>query len=166
MAASNMRHPARPLIMGGIVFLIAASLSGLIVWQMEQQSIHDERMRVTRLASDHVYVIERTIEHALSATQSLATLVRQGNGNIANSDAIVKSMLPYYPGASELALAPGGVIRDIAPMSGNEMAKRSRRPCSMEKADPSAYWASPATSPHACRQNTRFRGPADGRSNT
>ncbi|MDP1529383.1 MAG: hypothetical protein Q8M05_08380 [Rhodoferax sp.] len=39
MAATNTRHPARPLIVGGIVFLIAAALSGLLVWQLEQQSL-------------------------------------------------------------------------------------------------------------------------------
>ncbi|WP_310448093.1 EAL domain-containing protein [Thiobacillus sp.] len=122
MAASTTRHPARPLMVGGIVFLVAAALSGLLVLKLEQHSLQDERVRVARLAADHADLIEYTIAHALSATQSLATLVRQGNGSIANFDVIAHTMLPYYPGASELALAPGGVIRNVAPMPGNKMA--------------------------------------------
>jgi len=109
-------------MVGGIVFLIAAVLSGLLVWQLEQQSLDDERARVARLAGEHAHVIEHTIEHALTAAHILAALVRQGNGSVADFDAIAGKLLPFYPGASELALAPGGVIRNVAPMPGNEMA--------------------------------------------
>ena len=79
-------------------------------------------MRVARLASDHAHGIEHTIQHALSATQSLATLGARGNGSIPDFDAIAHTMLPFYPGASELALAPGGVVRNVAPLPGNELA--------------------------------------------
>jgi diguanylate cyclase (GGDEF)-like protein/PAS domain S-box-containing protein len=122
MAATNTSFPTRPLIMGGIVFLVAAALSGLLVWQLEQQSIRDERARVARLAGDHAHAIEYTIEHALTAAHILAAMVRQGNGSVPNFDAVASKILPLYPGASELALAPGGVIRNVAPIPGNEMA--------------------------------------------
>ena len=58
----------------------------------------------------------------LSATHALAALVRQGRGSVPDFDAIASTMLPFYPGASELALAPGGIVRNVVPMSGNEMA--------------------------------------------
>lgn len=121
MAAINTRHQALPLIVGGSVLLIAATLSGLLVWRMEQHSIQDERLRVSRVAGEHAHAIEHTIERALSSTQSLATLVRQGNGSVPNFGAIASTMLPFYPGVSELALAPGGIVRDVAPMLGNKM---------------------------------------------
>lgn len=122
MDDSNTRRPARPILVGGIVFLIATAVSGLLVWQLEQQSLHDERARVARLADDRVHAIEYTIEHALTAAHALAALVREGNGSVSNFDTIASKLMPIYPGASELALAPGGVIRNVAPISGNELA--------------------------------------------
>jgi len=110
------------MLVGGIVFLIAAALSGLLVWQLEQKSLHNERARVTHLAGGHANAIEDTIEHTLTAAHALAALVRQGNGSVPNFEATASKILPFYPGASALALAPGGVVRNIAPMSGNEMA--------------------------------------------
>lgn len=122
MAATNTLHRIRPIIAGVSVFLLAAILSGLLVWQLERHSIEDERLRVTRVAGEHAHAIEVTIQHALAATQSLATLVREGKGNVLNFDTIVSTMLPFYPRASNLALAPGGIVREVAPMHGNEMA--------------------------------------------
>ena len=109
-------------MVGIVVFLLAAALSGAIVWQQEMHARHDARARVASLAADHAHAIERSVDHALSAAVALAALVRQGNGRVADFDAIASTMLPFYPGASELALAPGGVVRSIVPMSGNEMA--------------------------------------------
>jgi diguanylate cyclase (GGDEF)-like protein/PAS domain S-box-containing protein len=109
-------------MVGVVVFLATAVLSGVIVWQLEQHARQDARARVVSLAGDHAHAIEHTIERALSATHVLAALVRQGNGRVPDFDAIASKMLPHYPGVSALALAPGGVVRNMAPASGNEMA--------------------------------------------
>ena len=122
MPALSPSRPPRSLLAGVIVFLLAATLSGAIVWQLEQHAIERERVRVAHLAGDHAHAIEHTIEHALSATHALAALVRQGNGAVSDFETAAGKMLPFYPGVSELALAPGGVIRDVAPMAGNERA--------------------------------------------
>ena len=138
MAATDTRHHAHPVIAGGGVFLVAATLSGLLERQLERYSIQDERLGVTRVAAEHAHAIELTIERALSATQPLATLVRQGKGSVPNFEVVASTMLPFYPGASELALAPGGIVREVAPMLGNEMVAwiclqprhNARSPCS------------------------------------
>jgi diguanylate cyclase (GGDEF)-like protein/PAS domain S-box-containing protein len=122
MATLKRLRPTRPLMVGSIMFLVAAVLSGLLIWQVEVHSRQYERVRVAHQASGHVHGIEHAIQDALSATQSLATLVRQGNGSIHDFDAIARTMLPFYPGASELALAPGGVVRNVVPLPGNELA--------------------------------------------
>ncbi|MBI3433215.1 MAG: PAS domain S-box protein [Hydrogenophilales bacterium] len=109
-----------PVFTGIVVFLVAATLSGVVVWQIEQHSLEHEREHVDRLAADHVHSIEYAIEHALSATQALAALVRQGKGSVPDFESVASAMLPSYPGASALALAPKGVVRDIAPLAGNE----------------------------------------------
>ena len=122
MPAFSPSRPPRSLLAGVIVFLLAAALSGAIVWQLEQHAIERERVRVAYLAGEHVHAIEHTIEHALSAAHALAAMVRQGNGAVSDFETTAGKMLPLYPGVSELALAPGGVIRDVAPMAGNERA--------------------------------------------
>ncbi len=122
MSASSTPRSTRPLIAGTIVFLIAAALSGLLVWQLERQSLINQRDNIELLADEQAHVIERGIERTLTATHALSALVRQGNGDVANFDTIARKLLPRYPGASELELAPGGVIRNIAPEPVNEKA--------------------------------------------
>jgi diguanylate cyclase (GGDEF)-like protein/PAS domain S-box-containing protein len=122
MTVSKARRPSRSLLAGGVVFLLAAALSGVIVWKLEARALENERERVARVAADHAHTIERTIEHALAATHVLAALVRQGNGRVPDFEAVAATMLPLYPGASALALAPDGVVRNMAPLAGNEQA--------------------------------------------
>ncbi len=122
MAALNTRTPIVPLMVGRLVFLVAAILSGLLVWQLDQHARLHEREHVARVAGYHAHEVERSLQHALSAAHALAALVRQGNGSVPQFEAIAGAMLPYFPGASQLALAPGGVVRNVAPVTGNEMA--------------------------------------------
>jgi diguanylate cyclase (GGDEF)-like protein/PAS domain S-box-containing protein len=122
MAASSTRRLTRPWIVGSIVFLASAVLSGVIVWQVEQHARDDERTHVANLAGNHARAIEFTIERAMSAAHVLATLVLQSNGRVRDFDAIASKMLPLFPGAFALELAPGGVIRNAVPLSGNEKA--------------------------------------------
>ncbi len=121
MTASNAQ-PTRSLLVGVVVFLLAAVLSGGIVWELEQHALQDKRSRVARLAGDHAHAIEHTIAHTLSAGHALAALVRQGNGRVPDFETAANAMLQLYPGATALALAPDGVIRNMAPLSGNEGA--------------------------------------------
>lgn len=122
MDAPNTHRPARPLIVGGIVFLCATALAALLVWQLERQALNEERARVANLAGDHAHSIESSIDHTLTVTHVLAAMVRQGNGRIAEFDAIAAKILPVFPNVSELALAPKGVIRNVAPLLKNELA--------------------------------------------
>ncbi len=112
----------RPLTAAAIAFLMAATLSGLLVWKLEQRRLGERQAQVANLAGNHARVIENTIERAMSAAHVLATLVHQGGGSVPDFDATASKMLPFFPAASELALAPGGVIQDVTPMPGNEMA--------------------------------------------
>ena len=112
----------RSLAAALIVFLLAAVASYWMVRQSEQQRIIEQRSRLADQVDDHAHLIQRNIERALSATYALAGLVRQSGGKIDNFEATAIGMLPYYPGAASLQLAPGGVIREIAPLAGNEKA--------------------------------------------
>ncbi len=112
----------RPLAVAVGVFLLAAVVSGLLVRQSELQRERQLRAQVAALAGDHAHAIQRSIEHALSATYALAALVRQGKGEVADFEATAQQMLRFYPGAASLQLAPGGIVRHIVPLAGNQQA--------------------------------------------
>lgn len=110
----------RPLAVALAVFAVAALTSATVVWKLEQRGLNAERLRIVALASDHTHAIQATIERALSANYSIAAMVRQGKGNVPDFEGVATEMLPWYPGVSTLALSPGGVIRRVAPLQGNE----------------------------------------------
>ncbi|MBI5899830.1 MAG: EAL domain-containing protein [Rhodocyclales bacterium] len=104
------------------VFLLSLLLGGLLAWQASQQREQQVRDRLADIAGDHAQAIQRNIERALSATYALAALVRHGDGNVPEFESTAREMLPYYPGASSLQLAPGGIVRHVVPLQGNEKA--------------------------------------------
>lgn len=109
-------------MMAAIVCLVAALVSGLLVRQSEMSRVQEQRTRFAVQAANQVHLIQRNIESALSATYALAALVRQGRGGIADFDATAREMLPFYPGAASLQLAPGGIVTYVVPLAGNEKA--------------------------------------------
>ena len=110
----------RPVAVALAVFVVAAVFCAAVIWKLEQRSLPAERLRVTALASDHAHAIQATMERALSATYSIAAMVRQARGNLPDFEGVATEMLPWYPGVSILGLSPGGVIARVAPRAGNE----------------------------------------------
>ena len=115
-------HPRRPLLGALVVFLLAAVAAASVVWRLDEHTRQEARARATNAVDDHADALQRAIEHSLSATYALAALVHQGKGSVPNFDEIAGQMLPSYPGVSELALVPGGIIRNVVPLAGNEKA--------------------------------------------
>ncbi|WP_155875318.1 PAS domain S-box protein [Desulfuromonas sp. AOP6] len=111
---------SRPLVAAAIVFLLVTLLSAMLVWRLDHLRLQKDRTRVASLTGDYANALQRNIERALSATYALAAMVRQGNGHFPNFDEMALQMLPLYPGADSLQLAPGGVTRQIVPLAGNE----------------------------------------------
>ena len=108
------------MVVALIVFVLAAIASGAVVWTLEQRSMASQRMRIEAITSGHAHDIQNTMERALSATYSIAAMVRQGKGNVPDFEGVAAEMLPWYPGVAILGLSPGGVIRRVAPLEGNE----------------------------------------------
>jgi len=103
-----------------VVFVLVALTSIAVIWKLEQRNQSAERLRVAALVSDHAHAIQATVERALSSTYSIAAMVRQGKGEFSDFEGVATEMLPWYPGVSILGLSPGGVIRRVAPLKGNE----------------------------------------------
>ena len=102
------------------VFFLALLAMALVVWKLEQRSMQTERLHYSELAGNHANAVQVSIERALSASYAVAAIIRQGKGQILDFEGLSKEMLPLYPGISSLALSPGGVVRDVAPLAGNE----------------------------------------------
>lgn len=122
MLPLNAHRLPHPWVVAALVFLLAASSAVVVVGRWELDRLRAERARVSDQTSDQAQAIQRHLERALSATYALAALVRQGHGAIAHFDGVANEMLPFYPGVSALALAPGGVVRQFVPLAGNEKA--------------------------------------------
>ena len=115
-------HSMRPFTVATVVFLSALLAMALVVWKLEQRSAQAERLHYAELASHHANAVQVSIERALSATYAVAAIVRQGKGQISDFEGLAMEMLPLYPGISSMALSPGGVVRYVAPLAGNERA--------------------------------------------
>ena len=103
-----------------MVFVLALITSFGFAWEIEDRNLKSERLRISALTASHAQAIQTTMERALSATYSIAAMVRQSKGSAPDFEGIASEMLPWYPGIAILGLSPGGVIRRIAPLAGNE----------------------------------------------
>lgn len=106
----------------GLTLLVSLLLAAWLVWISEQSRVDHWKQEATVLASHHASAVERAVDTALSSTYALAALVRHGRGEIPDFPIVAGEMLRLYHGAAALALAPEGVIRQMAPLAGNEKA--------------------------------------------
>jgi diguanylate cyclase (GGDEF)-like protein/PAS domain S-box-containing protein len=111
---------SRSWIVACAIFLTTAVAAAVLIWNSENQRRSEAKTRVADLAGDHAQALQRGIERALSATYAVAALVRQGNGTVRDFEAVGTQMLPFYPGIAVLGLSPGGIIRQVVPLEGNE----------------------------------------------
>jgi signal transduction histidine kinase/ActR/RegA family two-component response regulator len=73
------------------------------------------------VAAGAAFALEQQVTRSLSATYSLAVLV-QSDPRMVDFERLAAGMLPIHGAVSSLQLAPGGVIRRIYPLEGNERA--------------------------------------------
>ncbi|BFM40940.1 hypothetical protein OLK001_28660 [Synechocystis sp. LKSZ1] len=99
-----------------------ASVLALVISWVEQYRIEQRRSEVREELRYQAVAIQNDLQRALSATYSLAALVRQGKGTIQDFEGVAQELLPYYPGVSAFQLVPQGVIQQTYPREGNEPA--------------------------------------------
>ncbi len=105
-----------------VVLLIYIVIAGAVIWQTETTRIRQERARVSYMAGERALAIQATIEEAMSSAYALASMVQLTKGNLKEFERLANTLRAFYPGISALELAPGGVIRHIIPLKGNEKA--------------------------------------------
>lgn len=94
---------------------------GAVVW-VDQFEVEEHKREAVEAASLHGHLLQQQIVRSLSATYALAALLRQGRGELRDFESLAVEMLNMYGGLSSLQLAPNGVIRQVVPMLGNEVA--------------------------------------------
>jgi PAS domain S-box-containing protein len=119
---SSRRGPSWPWLLAALVFVIATSLIGRVIIELEQDRLALQRKQVVDQLTQYAQLIQQRISHNLSAAYTLSTLVRHGRGTVADFEGLAGEMLPLHPGVASLQLAPNGVIRQIVPLAGNEAA--------------------------------------------
>ena len=116
LPARSRRSLTGPLV----VFVLSALCAAGLIWTLEQQERDQQRTQVADIAGDHVQALQRAIELALSANNTLVALVRQGRGTVTQFEDIGTQLLPFYPGIAAMGLAPQGVVKQVVPRQGNE----------------------------------------------
>jgi two-component system, cell cycle sensor histidine kinase and response regulator CckA len=110
-----------PMLKAIALFALLASGGVGLVWQADRLARADERQAAAHAAAGSAFGIEQQLSRSLSATYALASIIRQ-HGAVDGFEALAAEMLPLYGGLSSLQLAPGGVVRQIYPLVGNEPA--------------------------------------------
>lgn len=120
LAILQLRDPKTILV---VVFALSFSLLSLVIFNLHTLESEKERAHVYNTAVNYSYDIKFNLDRALSSTYTLQALLAQNDGGfIRNFEEIAAEILPSYPGVIELALAPRGIIQQVAPLHGNEKA--------------------------------------------
>lgn len=105
-----------------MVFMLSFTFLTLIVFNINSLELEQEKAKASNIAADYSFHIKSNINQALSSTYTVAALISQGDGVVRNFETVVAEMLHLYPGVVELAIAPSGIIQQVAPLLGNERA--------------------------------------------
>lgn len=110
----------KSLFIAGLAFVITGLIATGVILYLQEHRLEVSRARVEDHIGVHTHALSTSIDHAMSATYALAAIVKQDQGKAVNFESVAQQMLPLYPGVSELALAPNGIIERVVPRAGNE----------------------------------------------
>ena len=110
------------IILCVIVFLTVSSIGGYGTFLYESIWKNEQHLHLNQVTDAQASAIERRLNQSLSATYILALEVRFKQGDLSNFDSIAAEIIQVLGGISNLQLAPGGVIKRIHPIAGNEKA--------------------------------------------
>lgn len=104
----------------GITILLALVLGTIVGLALQQSMLTVKRGIARDLAFSHAQRIVQRLQEAVGPAYMLASLVQQGNGKVDGFEAVGEELLQAFPMARAIELAPGGVVRQVYPLQGNE----------------------------------------------
>ncbi len=110
----------RPQILAFLVLAVCLILSGLVIWQLEQNQRHAARADVESIAQNHAFLVRDSLDQALTLNYSFAAMIRIGQGRTHRFEDAARELLPYFDSVSHISLSPNGIITQVYPLAGNE----------------------------------------------
>ncbi len=105
-----------------VTFIVSIVISIYAIYLLDQYSYQQKHMSVQKVAGRYVSHIRNDLNQALFAAYPLGALIRSQNGDVSGFTELATEMLPLYPGIASLQLHPGGILKYVVPMKGNESA--------------------------------------------
>lgn len=102
------------------IFVIALLLGVTLAYSLYRSALTVKRGEARELAFHHSQRIALRLQEATGPAYMLASLVQQGNGQVENFDELGAQLVDAFPIARAVELAPGGVVRQVYPLRGNE----------------------------------------------
>lgn len=109
----------RIILISGLFFFLALAVGIAFVFLIEQHRAESDQRALLQVASSRARLLQAQLNHSLSTTFALASLVRQFKG-VEDFETLAADMVESYGGISGLALAPNGVVSQVYPRVGNE----------------------------------------------
>jgi signal transduction histidine kinase len=111
----------RPLLLSLLLLLAVLATGGGLVYLGQALDRAERRRAAAEVASRAAYALEQQLSGSLAAAHALAAVVRH-TGDAVDFERVARELYQLYPGIDSLQLAPGGVLRHIYPLEGNEPA--------------------------------------------
>lgn len=92
----------------------------MLLWQIQAHHISAKKLEVQASIATHAIRLEQQLKQGMAVNELLAVLLRNGHGALDNFASIADGLLSVSPGLSHLNLAPGGIIKQVYPLAGNE----------------------------------------------
>lgn len=105
-----------------VVFALSLTLLSLLVFNINALEVKEERAKASHLAASYSYNLKSNLDRSFAPVYTIGALLSQGNGVVSDFESVVEDILPHHPGVIELAIAPNGIIEQVAPLKGNEKA--------------------------------------------
>ena len=84
----------KPKLVSLIVLIVTFSLLSFMMFQINTLEREQEEAKAYTAAADYGFLIKSTIDQSLASTHTLAALVIQNKGVIADFEAIAQDILP------------------------------------------------------------------------
>ncbi len=116
-----MQAERRPLILSLLVLVALLATGGALTYLGQALDRAERRRAAAEVANRAAYALEQQLSGSLAAAHALAAVVRH-TGDAVDFERVARELYQLYPGIDSLQLAPGGVLRQIHPLEGNEAA--------------------------------------------
>jgi PAS domain S-box-containing protein len=109
----------KPLWAGIITFLLLASVCAYLTYQRYMIVRNEDRQNAMNIAESARSRLQQALQYSFSATQAMTLLIDK-NGQVNNFDSIAPLIYKAHKYIDALQLVPGGVIKYVYPLEGNE----------------------------------------------